>query len=289
MVDTYEDFLEYWKASSSKSVANQVALWQTKYMSKYPELLQKQLRNYEEVGVDWRKIARKVVQAIPRHLKRMEEARRNILQLFEPTYIRAVQRLGCDFNVTLVIYVGIGCGAGWATRYERQPAILLGLENIVEEKWHSSSKLEGMIVHEIGHLVHMKWRSEWKTFEKAADDPLFRLYEEGFAQRCEHMVPERDTWHMASDRQWLSWCEQHKAWLAREFLGRLDKHASVNDFFGSWFDIHGKKQTGYFLGHAFIVNLERTYALREIALLSFCDVKRLAAAYLKAVSKEGAM
>ena len=74
-------------------------------------MLQKQLRNYEEVGVDWRKIARKVVQAIPRHLKRMEEARRNILQLFEPTYIRAVQRLGCDFNVTLVIYVGIGCGA----------------------------------------------------------------------------------------------------------------------------------------------------------------------------------
>jgi hypothetical protein len=255
-------------------------------MSEHPELLQKQIRNYEESGVDWKKIARKVFQAIPDRLKRMEEARRNILQLYEPAYNRAAQTLGFHFNVTFVVYVGIGCGAGWATKYDRQPAVLLGLENIAEENWHGRTKLEGMIAHEIGHLVHMKWRNEWETFEKAADDPLFRLYEEGFAQRCEHIVNGSDTWHMASDKQWLPWCEQHKAWLAREFLERLDKHASVNDFFGSWFDIHGKKQTGYFLGHAFIVNLEEAHFQREIARFSFDKIRRLALAYLKEVGKE---
>jgi hypothetical protein len=288
-VDTYEEFLEYWKVSNSKSVASQVAQWQTRYMNKYPELLQKQLRNYEESGVEWRKTARKVFQAIPDRLKRMEEARRNILQLHELIYARAVQKLDFDFNVTFVVYVGLGCGAGWATKYDGQPAILLGLENIAEEKWHSTTKLEGMIAHEIGHLAHMKWRNEWENLENAADDSLFRLYEEGFAQRCEHIVNGSDTWHMASNRQWLPWCEKHKAWLAKEFLERLDRHASASDFFGSWFDIQGKKQTGYFLGHAFIVSLERTCALREIARFSSCRAKRLAVAYLKEVSKEDAM
>jgi len=138
-------------------------------------------------------------------------------------------------------------------------------------------------------LAHMKWRNEWEALENAADDPLFRLYEEGFAQRCEHIVNGGDTWHMAPDEQWLPWCEQHKAWLAKEFLDRLDRHASANDFFGSWFDIHGRKQTGYFLGHAFIVNLERTCTLREIARFTSHHAKRLVMAYLKAVSKEDAM
>lgn len=46
---------------------------------------------------------------------------------------KASKKIGLDFSITLVIYVGIGCGAGWATTYNRQPAILLGLENIAEE------------------------------------------------------------------------------------------------------------------------------------------------------------
>ena len=31
-----------------------------------------------------------------------------------------MQRLGIDFDVTFVIYVGIGYGAGWATTYNEQ-------------------------------------------------------------------------------------------------------------------------------------------------------------------------
>jgi hypothetical protein len=185
--------------------------------------------------------------------------------------------------VNFIIYVGIGCGAGWATIYHKRPAVLLGLENIVEEKWHRKNKLEGVIAHELGHLVHMKWRKEWETFESCSEDPLFRLYVEGFAQRCEHLILEKETWHMASDMKWLPWCERHKAWLAGEFLERMKKNVSVNDFFGSWFDIQGRKQTGYFLGHAFVLDLEKMYSLKDVALLNFRKVRKLGLAYLKAI------
>jgi len=286
LVDTFPDFLAYWADSSFKRVDEQVTLWQTSYLKKYPELLKKQVENYEDANVNWREIARKTLQLVPQRLQLMQEARKNILQICEPTYLKAIERLRIDFNVTFVVYVGIGCGAGWATTYNKKPSVLLGLENIAEEKWHRKNKLQGLICHEIGHLAHMKWRQEWKTFEKAEKNPLFQLYSEGFAQRCEHVILGKETWHMKPSKEWLHWCEQHKSWLASEFLRRLARHASVRDFFGIWFSIQGKKQTGYFLGHAFIRNLEKTHDLKEIALFSSKKANEMCSEYLKFISKK---
>jgi hypothetical protein len=286
LVDTFPDFLAYWADSSFKRVDEQVTLWQTSYLKKYPELLRKQVENYEDAKVNWREIAKKTLQLVPQRLQLMQEARNNILQIYEPTYLKATKRLGIDFNVTFVVYVGIGCGAGWATTYNKQPSVLLGLENIAEEKWQRKNKLQGLMCHEIGHLTHMKWREEWKSFEKAEKNPSFQLYSEGFAQRCEHVILGKETWHMKPGKEWLRWCEQHKGWLASEFLRRLERHTSVNDFFGSWFNIQGKKQTGYFLGHALIRNLENTHDLREIAFFSSKKVNEMCSKYLKSISEK---
>ena len=231
-------------------------------------------------------MAKKIFPKLPQRFQLLRKARDNILSVCEPIYAKASKMLKLDFDIFFVIYVGVGCGAGWATTYNGQPAVLLGLENIAEEKWHTKNKLEGLISHEIGHLAHMKWRNEWKKFEKAEQDPLFQLYSEGFAQRCEHKILERETWHMAQDKEWLVWCEQNKSWLAKEFLKRLEKQVSVNDFFGSWFNIQGRKQTGYFLGYAFIRELEKTYGLREIALLNVEKVRVLGIQYLKFISSK---
>ena len=89
---------------------------------------------------------------------------------------------------------------------------------------------------------------------------------------------------MAQNKEWPTWCRQNEGWLAREFLNRLSIHAPVTDFFGSWFDIQGKKQTGYYLGHAFISELEKEYSLKEIALLEVDNIKNLALDYLKSIS-----
>ena len=286
ILDTYPDFLDYWMRASSKNLNEQIQLWQNFYMRKYSELLKKQVQNYEEENRDWRAVAKKIFPKLLQRFQLLKKARDNILRICEPIYAKASNMLKLDFDVFFVIYVGVGCGAGWATTYNGQPAVLLGLENIVEEKWHTKNKLEGLISHEIGHLAHMKWRNEWEKFEKAEQDPLFQLYSEGFAQRCEHKILGRETWHMAQDKEWLVWCKQNKSWLAKEFLKRLEKQVSVNDFFGSWFNIRGRKQTGYFLGHAFIRELEKTCSLREIALFNVEKVRALEIQYLKSISSK---
>ena len=286
ILDTYQDFLAYWMRASFKNLDEQVKLWQTSYMKKYSELLNKQVQNYEEENMDWREVAKKIFPKLPQRFQLLRKARDNILGVCKSIYLKASKRLELDFDIFFVIYVGVGCGAGWATTYNGKPAVLLGLENIAEEKWHTKNKLEGLISHEIGHLAHMKWRNEWEKFEKAEQDPLFQLYSEGFAQRCEHKILERETWHMAQDKEWLVWCEQNKSWLAKEFLKRLEKQVSVNDFFGSWFNMQGKTQTGYFLGHAFIRELEKTYSLKEIAIFNVEKVRALGIQYLKSTDNK---
>jgi len=259
-------------------------------MAKYSELLEKLTQSYEDEDLDWKEIARnRVFPKLAEHLPCMREARENILAVYKSVCMKAYQKLKLDFDIVFVIYVGIGCGAGWATRYQEQPAILFGLENIAECKWHTKEKLQGLMAHEIGHLAHMAWRNEWKLFEEADQDPLFQLYTEGFAQRCEHVILGKETWHQAQDNSWVAWCRLHKGWLAKEFLKRIKGCTSVRDFFGSWFDIQGKKQTGYFLGHAVIQNLEKTYTLREIALLDTKKVKELAREFLSSIAHKSTM
>ncbi|MBO3753987.1 MAG: hypothetical protein FGF53_03805 [Candidatus Brockarchaeota archaeon] len=167
MIDTYEDFLTYWYTASSMDMEHQIHLWQTSYMEKYPELLRKQLENYEGEGLDWRTVAReKVFPRLSENILIMNKTRKNILTVYEPVCRRAYDMLQLDFDMILVMYVGIGCGAGWATIYEGSPAVLLGLENIPELGWHSENRLQGLIAHEIGHLTHMAWRNEWDRFEE---------------------------------------------------------------------------------------------------------------------------
>ncbi len=281
IVDTFPDFLEYWEKASSLSLDKQIQLWRSQYMQKYRELLEKQLQCYRNADVDWKEIARKIFPKFKFRISLMRTARKNILAVYHSIWKRALHRLGVDFDTIFVIYVGLGCGAGWATTYNGKPSVLLGLENIAEEKWHTKAKLKGLISHEIGHLTHMKWREEWETFEKNEEDPLFLLYSEGFAQRCEHLILERESWHMAPNREWLLWCRQNRKFLAKEFLTRLKEQRSVNDFFGSWFDIQGKSQTGYFLGYIFIQELEKIYSLREISLLEIEEIKKLALQFLE--------
>ena len=156
VVDTYADFSTYWENARFNDTNTQIRLWQASYMKKYPELLSKQTKVYEEAGVNWQEIAKKLFPLILQRLSLMRKARDNILVVGNRICTKASEKLELNFNITLVIYVGIGCGAGWATTYNREPAILLGLENIAEEKWHTKNKIKALLSHEIGHLVHMK-------------------------------------------------------------------------------------------------------------------------------------
>jgi len=60
-----------------------------------------------------------------------------------------------------------------------------------------------------------------------------KLYEEGFALRCESDILAADSWHMmtaAPNDDWLAWCRENRAWLAAEFLRTVDSGESIRPF-----------------------------------------------------------
>jgi hypothetical protein len=123
------------------------------------------------------------------------------------------------------------------------------------------------MAHEVGHLTHFHWRQQ-AGLAPDGDGPWWQLYTEGFAQWCEHLVHGR-CWHMqgGAGTGWQDWCRANLPWLAAEFLRRVDAGDDLRPFFGSWHDLRGYKQTGYFLGHELIKILQARAPLREVALL----------------------
>lgn len=269
LIDTFPRFLSFWENAQSDSLETQVERWASEYLAPWPELLEKQKRSYLDDGVDWRRVATKrVFPYLADRLPAMEVAHGSILATHQHVATRIGSALGFQTEVTTVIYVGIGCGAGWATRYAGSPAVLLGLETIAECGWTNTETITGLIAHEYGHLTHSHMRAEAGV--ATGSGPWWQLYREGYAQAFEHMVAGKESWHMRGETgadDWLDWCQKNRAWLAREFLRIVDAGQSVRPFFGSWYQIEGRSQTGYYLGCELVGALLATTSFREIALL----------------------
>ncbi len=268
IIDTFPAFLSFWECCHNQSFDIQVAHWEEYYMAEWPELFMLQKHDYAKDGKHWKDIARtRIFPFLSARLPAIRRAHRHLLAAWHPIAHAAQTILGFETDVVCVVYVGLGCGAGWVTPYAGSPAVLFGLEMMAECGWVEPPSLIGLVAHELGHVAQNTWRSEYgATF---ASGPWWQLFCEGFAQRCEHVILGEDTWHEQAglnDDGWLAWCEQQTRWLAAEFLRRVDNQDDMRPFFGSWFDIQGWRQCGYFLGHELIRTLEHEASLKEIAI-----------------------
>lgn len=269
IIDTFPDFLKYWEKVKETPGSIQLQNWISEYMNRWPELKQKQIEDYESRDENWKEIALERIFPIGEAIVfKMRIAHKNILSFFNYVYTQAKDTLGFEGNVTCLIYVGIGCGAGWVTEYDGNPAILFGLENIVACNWHEEQGICGLIAHELGHVIHSELR-RCASLEFGSD-AWWQLYSEGFAQQCEQFILGRYTWHEVAgvDQGWLSWCDQNKTLLASKFLFDTKNGRDLRSFFGSWYNIAGYSQCGYYLGYEVIkYMLSNGKDIREIALL----------------------
>lgn len=266
-MDTFPAFLRYWKTVQGDPLEEQIKRWAAEYLSPWRELLELQIEDYRSQQIDWREIARKkIFPFLEEQLPAMQDAHQNLLELAPPLYRRTQKVLGFNMQASFIIYVGIGCGAGWVTTYQNTPAILFGLENIAGLGWSSQDPISGLIAHESGHLAHRAIRTE--AGKAMGSGAWWQLYEEGFAQYCEPLILGLEHWHQAHDNpDWLAWCRENESGLAAAFLQTVQEGDTVRPFFGSWFDIQGKSAAGYYLGYRVIQELKKRIPLKELACL----------------------
>ncbi|MHA1775586.1 MAG: hypothetical protein ACTSWC_02360 [Promethearchaeota archaeon] len=275
IVNIFDLFKQFWQEHSHISISEQVKKYKAVFQKLYPELWQMQVDCYAEDDFDWKEAALKHV--FPKYADSvpfMQPLIEKLSNIIPWIFSQAVLTFQFKFDIIFVLYVGLGCGAGWATRYRDQPAVLMGIENIIECGWHSENSLAGLIAHEVGHLVHQEWRNQSQLPNKpVGNDSYWNLYEEGFAMRAEHKILNRESFHEAEGQDnWVEWCHQHRNWLAKEYLNAVEDKEKIRKFFGSWYDIKGYKQTGYFLGHEILKDWESSMSFREIALLPLEEI-----------------
>lgn len=187
---------------------------------------------------------------------------------------RMKKALNADVEADIVLYLGLCNGAGWATKVDERPTVLLGIEKIIELDWTDELSMIALVYHELGHLWHFRNRTVRTDIKSLADSALWQLYTEGVAMYCEQMLcGSRDFYHQDKDG-WLAWCKDNRKRLFGEYLRRLENGESIQDFFGDWCSFEGRSDVGYYLGAELVKNAAEQYTLQEVLNLSLDEVKR---------------
>ena len=256
LIDTFPDFIQFWNDKVTSNPDRQIEFWERFYRDEDEEIFNKAISDYSDDGAEWKDLAKKMIFPInAEKMIRMEEAHMNLLKVVSDLYGNPTIVKLLPPDLIFVIYVGIGTGAGWASSYKSKPAILFGLENIIDMHWESEIALKGLALHEAGHLFQEMVRKERNI--PYGEGPIWYLYEEGFAEYFESQLLSPEKWHQSLGQPgWNRWCEEHLQYLSSLFLKDVESGNETTRFFGSWYDIEGWKETGYFLGHRVMKQLE---------------------------------
>ena len=170
-------------------------------------------------------------------------------------------------DVSIILYLGLCNGAGWATELDGKDAVLLGAEKILELKWDTEEQMRALIYHEIGHIWH-KYEGSGDFEDESPKEAAIRwVFREGIAMVCEQTLCD-DEHYYHQGAEWVNWCRKNLCEIKREYLRRIDCEESVQDFFGDWSSFMGHPDVGYYLGTQFIRYLLGRYTLKEAASLS---------------------
>ena len=172
-------------------------------------------------------------------------------------------------DINIILYLGLCNGAGWATTLDGKNTVLLGIEKIIELNWGDEINMRALILHEIGHLWHKTNGKLYIPDFTKRRKAIQQLYQEGVAMVCEHILCGDDEFYHQNKDGWLEWCYKNENRIKREYLRRLDKKESVQDFFGDWCSYNGHSDVGYFLGCRFVRYLMKTHSLKEIANMKY--------------------
>lgn len=150
IINLYQGFKEIYNEKLSKKQL--VEAWY-QFMDEHKLVRDMCIRDYEKENLDWKQVAYdRVFFYDADYVQKMNET----VKLLETITLTMKNRLHM-FNGTesidaiVILYHGLGNGAGWISTYENKPAIYLGIEKIVELGWNTKRKLEDLLSHEYGH------------------------------------------------------------------------------------------------------------------------------------------
>lgn len=209
-------------------------------------------------------------------VKNFESITKDLDEKIQQTFKRGIE-------ATVMLYLGLGNGAGWALEIDGKAYVLLGIEKIMELNWGDKKALTSLIYHELGHLYQAQYGVLVRTFKKPSSHFLWQLFTEGVAMYFEQtLLNDYDYFHQDKDG-WLSWCEQNQKSIKEDFAKDLGSMSFSNQrYFGDWVYYQGKSDVGYYLGARFVQIICRKFLFADILGFSLKQVKKEFNLFIKA-------
>ncbi len=264
IIDTFEGIERCYKNGKF-----QKSEWD-KYMNEYLPFAKERIENVAE-KYNYQKDVLPVLNNLIENRDKLVIAHNSFCELVDGIDERLRSTLDTELDVTVVFYLGLCCGAGWAVEnLKGKRYILLGVEKIVELNWQEKNLMAGLIYHELGHLWHFSKRD--KLMRKFKSEYLWQLYTEGMAMYAQELLVNDGKQYHQYSNEWLVWCNENEEDLYKEYLRRIDSEESCQDFFGDWCGYLGHSDIGYYLGCELIRNLAQNHSPKDLVNLKESDV-----------------
>ncbi|MCM1286276.1 MAG: hypothetical protein NC213_07960 [Acetobacter sp.] len=265
IIDTFNDISKVYKNGVFDK-----ALWDNYADSVFPGLKDKVENDFSRVA-EYKDKVYKILNDVPKNFKIAETAHQSFINATKNLSDEIKNQFNVDLNVTIILYLGLGNGAGWETTINNQKVVLIGLEKVVELGWCSESYMQALIYHELGHVYHSLFEHKNIIITKK-EKSIRQLYREGIAMVFEQtLCDDVNRYHQDIDG-WLDWCKDNEKLIKTEYLKRIKNTKNVQDFFGDWCSFMNHSDVGYYLGTAFIRFLMNDYSLQEIASMKLNTV-----------------
>lgn len=258
IIDTYNNIFK----SYENDVFNKT-LWDNYAISAFNGLKEKVEQDFSRL-TDYKDKIYEILNNIPKNIKSAETAHQSFVNATKNLSNEIKNKFNVDLDVTIILYLGLGNAAGWATTIGNQKVVLIGLEKIVELGWCSESDMQALIYHELGHIYHSLFEHKELLVNKRKQT-IQQIYREGIAMVFEQTLCNNVNRYHQNVNGWLDWCKENEKMIKTEYLKRIEKKESVQDFFGDWCSFIGHADVGYYLGTAFVRFLMKEYSLQEIA------------------------
>ena len=274
VLDTYNDIISL---SRQMNGVFDLTLWEQYIRNISSELWQKvadDSKNY-----DYNRDVLPVMTAVINKPDKIKEAHESFLIAVNGLDGKIRKIIGTELPSQLIFYLGLCNGAGWATRLCGKPAVLLGVEKIVELNWCDKETMSALIYHELGHIWHDTAGTLRRDTDSMRDKYIWQLFREGIAMYFEQMLFGDFNHYHQNKNGWLDWCIANKSELDMEYLQRLQAGESVQDFFGDRQKYKGYSDVGYYIGCGFVKFLRRKYSMDELANFEIDKVYQMFYAY----------
>ncbi len=265
IIDSYNDICKVYK----NDIFNKT-LWDNYADSVFPGLKDKIENDFSRI-TEYKDKVYQILNDVPKNFEIAETAHQSFINATKNLSDEIKNKFNVDLDVTIILYLGLGNAAGWATTINNQQIVLIGLEKVVELGWCNESDMQALIYHELGHIYHSLFEHKNLIITKR-EKYIRQLYREGIAMIFEQtLCDDVNRYHQDIDG-WLDWCIDNEKLIKTEYLKRIENKESVQDFFGDWCSFREHSDVGYFLGTAFIRFLINDYALQEIASMKLNTV-----------------